>query len=531
MEPPSMQLADGTDLRQVKVLTKTDWSRIHDQLNRRNIEEEKLQRIKEEKEAQRQKSKDIVKNWGNTIVGQRQRKLEARKIREAKEEEERVAIDIEEAKYQATQRKEAIEKAKTQQYYQTDRVKAFHGALLLTEVLKEREAQIELKKVKKQAIAGKDEDWLRLAQQEYEEGIRRDQEKAATRIKNTLETRSFQQLQVNEHERLKALDVQEDIIEGEELKKLGMKYHLEKEQLEKVMKEEQNQLMLDNLQQIQDLQVLKKIQQQQEDEEDDECRVFAAAKRKMMKLRAERENNIHIEKQAHLEKIRDKLRAQIKEKVDNEDERILRAEKEIEEKKIKEDEERAIKVKKMIQESAEHRQKKVLADEIKRKTEKKKDLELMAIRKEADEIFHQNELEKERVRQENTLKLKSFHDKQKDHNLKVKELLRQEQLALDKANLELLGIEEDQFQEYAQKVIKHCEEGGRNTIPLKKAARQGAGGGCGPIFAGKGGIRPSYMAADQCGKQLPSYQGQTTEDVKFTINGKGTTKKRIGFVW
>ena len=52
--------------------------------------------------------------------------MEARKIREEKEEEERKAVDIEEAKYQAEKRKEAIEKAKTQQYYQTDRVKGFH---------------------------------------------------------------------------------------------------------------------------------------------------------------------------------------------------------------------------------------------------------------------------------------------------------------------------------------------------------------------------------------------------------------------
>lgn len=35
-------------------------------------------------------------------------------------------IDIEEAKYQAQKRKEAIERAKTLQYYKTDRVKGFH---------------------------------------------------------------------------------------------------------------------------------------------------------------------------------------------------------------------------------------------------------------------------------------------------------------------------------------------------------------------------------------------------------------------
>ena len=39
-------------------------------------------------------------------------------------------MDIEEAKFQAEKRKEAIEKAKTLQYYQTDRVKGFHVRFL-----------------------------------------------------------------------------------------------------------------------------------------------------------------------------------------------------------------------------------------------------------------------------------------------------------------------------------------------------------------------------------------------------------------
>ena len=62
--------------------------------------------------------------------GQRQKKLESRKLREDKEEEEKKVMDIEEAKFQSEKRKEAIEKAKTQQYYQTDRVKGFHVSTL-----------------------------------------------------------------------------------------------------------------------------------------------------------------------------------------------------------------------------------------------------------------------------------------------------------------------------------------------------------------------------------------------------------------
>lgn len=41
-------------------------------------------------------------------------------------QELRVKLDIEEAKLQAKKRKEALDRAKTLQYYQTDRVKEFH---------------------------------------------------------------------------------------------------------------------------------------------------------------------------------------------------------------------------------------------------------------------------------------------------------------------------------------------------------------------------------------------------------------------
>lgn len=63
--------------------------------------------------------------------GQRQKKLEAKKVREEIEEEERKQTDIEEAKFQEQKRKEAIEKAKTLQYYQNDRVKRFHVSILI----------------------------------------------------------------------------------------------------------------------------------------------------------------------------------------------------------------------------------------------------------------------------------------------------------------------------------------------------------------------------------------------------------------
>lgn len=63
--------------------------------------------------------------------GQRQRRLEERQKRLEREEEERKKIDIEEALFQAEKRKAAIEKAKLQQYYQTDRIKGLHVSVMI----------------------------------------------------------------------------------------------------------------------------------------------------------------------------------------------------------------------------------------------------------------------------------------------------------------------------------------------------------------------------------------------------------------
>ena len=60
------------------------------------------------------------------LQGQRLKKLQARKLREEKEEERNVEIDRQEMEFQEQCRKEAIQRARTLLYHQTDRVKTFH---------------------------------------------------------------------------------------------------------------------------------------------------------------------------------------------------------------------------------------------------------------------------------------------------------------------------------------------------------------------------------------------------------------------
>lgn len=127
--------------------------------------------------------------------------------------------------------------------------------------------------------------------------------------------------------------------------------------------------------------------------------------------------------------------------------------------------------------------------------------------------------------------LRDFHIKQINEMAARERLHTDRNMTCDKAEKEVLMQEEEEFQKYAGEVITRAKERNVNIYPLIKAARPGAGGGHGPI--NKGGIRPSFMSGDSYGVQLPTYQKDSTDDVKNIYGSKhiGHAKKRFGFVW
>ena len=60
-------------------------------------------------------------------------------------------------------------------------------------------------------------------------------------------------------------EVEEDRREGEELQKLAVQFHIEKERLDNIKRDEKLQMMKDNMSQINDRQMIKKVMEQQED--------------------------------------------------------------------------------------------------------------------------------------------------------------------------------------------------------------------------------------------------------------------------
>jgi len=531
--PIGLHLKDGTDLRQIKVLPRHEWNRIQHSLYSKEQEKEARRQARLEKEDLHQKSKDVVKNWSNTIAGQRQKKLEARKIREEKEEEERVKIDIEEAKFQAEKRREAIEKAKTIQYFQTDRIKSFHGALLLTEVLKERDAQIELKKQKEASAVGQDKEILEHFKQQAQIAAAEEHKKAAERYQEIQKVSAYQKAQAAIKEKERQQEIEDDKKEGQELQRLAKLHEWEQAELEKVRREEKMDIMRAHKEHQLNKQAILALEAQKDEEDNDEIRLFATAKKRMLKLRKEKEAELFKEVQDHKDRMTTLLASQLKEKVDDEDNRIAKAVAAKEAKLEKEVAEKKKKLEESLKGIAAHRNEMLDRNKRQELAAKEAEFKLLDLRIQADEEFARKQEERRQLNLKSMKKLQGYHMNQINDRAEQERVQRTEDLNYDNQIVNLLRIEEDQFQQYANKVIDDAVKNDRNPYPLKKAAKSGAGGGRGPIYEGKGGIRPSYLTADGYGVELHNKQRSSTDNIKSKSDRgvAAVAKKRLGFVW
>ncbi|CAH8487027.1 unnamed protein product [Dicrocoelium dendriticum] len=311
-------------LRSVKVISQQEWQRLNDQLNREAIEQKKLEDQHLANEKLKQQSQEMVKNWTNTFLGARQKKLDERAKRLADEEKAKVAIDIEEAKFQAEQRKAAIEEAKLKLYYQTDRVKRFHSALTLAETLKERDVQLEFKELCKARNAEKERVYVEQIKKEMEAAALKEQQDAADRKAKNFAVASEVVRQIKEREENQKKEHEEMLLEGEQLKRLLIQDQQERERLMQTDKQQAAELRKFYLEQIEDNEQIRTIERLKEEEEDEKRRIFAAAKKKMMTLRMLKERELFEAREAEMERIRNSLSEQMKQKKDDEEERIAR---------------------------------------------------------------------------------------------------------------------------------------------------------------------------------------------------------------
>ena len=336
-------LAGDTNHRDVTVLRARELRRIRDAAQTSNdaLAIEKNEKKQKERDDLYRLSKDRVKKWANTIEGQRLKRLQSRKIKTEQDEVEKKKVDIAEAKLQADKREEAIKDAKRLQYMQTDRVKGFHAALTLTEVLKERDAQVEMKDRKLNWEKTKDAKLLQQQKTNYEESLKEEADKAAEKANTAYEVAQFQRLQEQDRIRIKKEEQAENIIEGKELKEQYENYKTITNEIIKHNTKCKVELRDTYFQEMQLKKQRVKEEAQRDVEIEKEIRKFVNAKREMARLRQQKEEELFNDFQTQSNKICDKLHADMKAQTDDEDDRIAKAVYEQEMKRVREEEEKA----------------------------------------------------------------------------------------------------------------------------------------------------------------------------------------------
>ncbi|XP_075612824.1 cilia- and flagella- associated protein 210 [Balearica regulorum gibbericeps] len=503
-------LPNEVDLHQVIVLPKAEWARIQDNLGSMTREAARILAEKKEREEMHLRSKAAVKDWPNTIMGLAQRKLKAKQLREEREEEERKLLDLEEEQFQAAKRKEAIDHAKNYLYYQNERVKGLHSALLLAEVLKERDAQIEFKKLKSDVNKKKHEE----KEHELKEAILGEQEKAHQRYMHQQALRRDQLEQIKEHKRQAELAKLEDKREGEQIQRLNQLYHLEiqrrmkKEQEEKV---ERQQLYHAH---VTDQKIIKAVEEQKQREEDDRIKAHFKAKETIAKLIKQREAEMRRLTQEHQDKIVSQLAVQMNEALKREDDRLARdiAKKEAEQEKKREEKE--AKEKAAIESIAEHRatvMRMKVEKEREEKAEGKKDLHALM---EKNRIYLEMEKAKKQRQRDINMEVQKIQIQQMAEKQAKKQQEKQADLDYD-AEREVIALcKECEFQTYAKQIIESESKTTHHLYPLLKASKDGRRLGHGPFSRGREGINTGFQAQDGAGTQLPCCSSTTAQEVK-----------------
>ncbi|CAF0865431.1 unnamed protein product [Adineta steineri] len=465
---PQRQLPNAANFNSMCIITKNDLNRIYDNLDRRQRDKDAIQQEIARKNDMAERSAQLTRHWPNTIAGARERKLELKKIREQEDEEKRKAVDLEEEKYAAERRREQIETAKKLKYYETDRVKTFHSALLLTEVLKERELQLDMKKRIQQMRQTDEDEERRAIENAHHDFNKSEQEK---REKKAQERAAITQYQLSQMERKRAqtaVEKQQDREEGEAYRQLAEQYAREHMEIERYRKATQNDIkhMYDKA--LENKHKIKKMEQQMDEDEDDELRIYAEAKKKIARIRREKELQAHQEKQDARDHMTGFLGTLQKRAEADYDTQIFRAQAQREAKELREEQEKHEKQQKMQESIVKHRQATMKRREAEKEMEERQEAEMNKKKEEADQLFHLYQQEKDKKRNQNARDLAELHLRQaqerKDREREVRDNEAQE-VHRDKETNE---IERQQFQDYAGRVISYMDENERNTYPLKK---------------------------------------------------------------
>ena len=189
-------------------------------------------------------SQERISRWKNAIQNSYQLKLEKDKNDFLKKEELKQKIDEEERKYQNMRYNLNMQKAKDYYFNNKDLVKSFNSSLFYSDILKERDKQIELNKSIKLKKEKEEENWIKKEKEKMVELEKKEIEKMKLRRNKSEAEMNIIKKQFEEAKFKKLLEIQDNYIEGEIIKKeakLALINEQKKKELAKLAKIKKNE--------------------------------------------------------------------------------------------------------------------------------------------------------------------------------------------------------------------------------------------------------------------------------------------------
>ena len=459
--------------RDTVLLSSAKWNSIRDHLTRQQEEEAQRQRQRQAAERRQAASRQMKDGWPNTLAKLHAKRLQDREDRLRKKEEDQLAIDAEEAKIQAVLRKQKLDAARQMLFHNEERVRNLDGALLLSEVLKERDEQLALKaRIKEQEAEGERQwqdhlqyDWARQAEIEAQQ--ERDR-RAAVRRSNAKEIEVA--LAVKEEAKKKELEDARQIRLATEQQRHEMELDKQEEYKNRQkLKNEANEYLRTQ-------RAFELLKQKRDDEENAETRVYSLGKLEMSQRIKQTRERIMDHSRRRSEAACALLERQLAAKQSDEDARIAAA---VAEKRAKDD---ALETEKAAERAA-------MTESIRRH----RSGALRRHRQEKEQAARQTQ-EERRLQDAQTAALASeLRDRHRDlldqrarnrrywrdqlDEMEAKRLVEKEEEDAEVRDQKCTERrEQQQFDEYVKTELERLRKNKRSTFPLRAAARASAPG-------------------------------------------------------
>ncbi len=202
-------------IKQISILGLGDFLRIRNSIVPPEKEEDERKRFDQ---SLKKISQNKMREWPDSIEMAKKNKLESRKKIFFEKEMEKRSIDEQEKKFQEKQKEIVIERANKLLFESQDPVKSFNSKMLLSDVLKEREYQKEIKNRRIQMESDIERKWLEMEREIMQENERKEQNKKEEEMNKKREQMRFINEQFHDYKIKRIKEYQDSVIEGEIIK-------------------------------------------------------------------------------------------------------------------------------------------------------------------------------------------------------------------------------------------------------------------------------------------------------------------------